>query len=236
MKTLYVLGDSHAHQLSIAFRLNKFTGFSDIGIDVQFRLFGAVKQGIRPHHKMEDNRIILLEDNWSERALPFAASDIGDPDTAYVLSLPFNVTPMLRQLEFNKMTTDPRDAKRQFLSAGLVSELITRRNRLGVTLACDMQKIGLRTTVLASPRPFVNNSFARGNAATLAGLVDQFFDQTSQSLADGGVNSLHQPPETLEADGIFTQARYNSGDEQHAIKEYYAQMLNHMVNAAPSFF
>lgn len=230
MKKIYILGDSHAHQLSIAYRMCKMRDFADAGFDVEFRLFGAVKQGVNPHHALEGREIRLLEENWEQKVLPVSPDDLDNPDVTYLLSLPFNITPLLRMFDFKTQTTIPGDRQRQFLSDALVSELVVRRSGLGVALAKDMHAIGMRTVVVSSPHPFANNTFSRFNRATLERLITRFFTQTEQALNEVGVPVIAQPERTLISDGIFTRAGFNSGDQQHATRDYYTDMLRHILS------
>ncbi|WP_319530884.1 hypothetical protein [uncultured Cohaesibacter sp.] len=266
MRKVFILGDSHAYQIELAHRETDKLDDKALGLELEFRTFGAVRQGIRPHHRVVGSRIELLEDNWQEKILPLE-NDPMDGTAIYVLSLPFNITPMLRSIEFSSLTNNPEeclhhpkqqgwveqlierhvapilrkihvlpkrkkqeDKGRQFISKGLMSQLIERRSGLGVALARDMKKIGMTVIVVASPRPFSHVPFAPDNPGLFCDLVDQFVTETTDALEASGIPVLQQPEGTLDTKQQLTRAELDRGDEQHASLVYYSETLKELLD------
>ena len=70
MRKVFILGDSHAYQIELAHRRTDKLDEKAWGLELEFRTFGAVKQGVRPHHRVVGSHIELLEDNWRKRSFP----------------------------------------------------------------------------------------------------------------------------------------------------------------------
>ena len=265
MRKVFILGDSHAYQIELAHRRTDKLDEKALGLELEFRTFGAVRQGVRPHHRVVGSHIELLEDNWREKILPLE-NDPMDGTSLYVLSLPFNITPMLRSIEFSALTNNPTDClhqpkhkgmvsqimerdvapllrkirvlpkkkkhednARQFISKGLMSQLIQRRSSLGVALARDMKQVGMSVVVVASPRPFSHVPFTSDNPGLFRALVDQFVTETTEALESSGIAVLRQPESSLDKEKCLTRSELDRGDQQHASEDYYSEVLKDLL-------
>lgn len=228
-KKIYVIGDSHAVQLS---RTDRRIG----GTGVMFHPFGAVKQSINPHHKLGagGKSIDLLEQNWQVRSLPISDADLFDQETIYYISLPFNVFPLLRTTDTTKFTIDPTDRKRDFLSVTAQRALFARRNKLALAMVSDMAKIGLNVVVIENARPFVGADQTQADNDMLLNLSSRYYDWTNSLLERENVRVLHQPQHTRE--GMHqTAAKFldeNDPSKQHGNGSYYEIVLSSILEDA----
>lgn len=221
MREVFVIGDSHSNCLRRVAEALRPEAKSWLHV----RPFGAVRQGIRFHHEVDGETIKLLEENWPIKALPFDPSHRNDPDVLYILSMPYNYSPLLRAIEYDRFTIDPTDEERDFLSEAAVSALIHRRNRLGIALARDMRAIGLNVAVIEAPRIFENRPFVDDMTAAKA-IGRRYFEETAKDLDAAGVPIIRQPPNTIGADGLTLAAFAREGDYQHGNSDLYALMID----------
>ncbi len=218
---IVVLGDSHAHCLRLA-QAQPDPTFS-------FKAFGAVKQSIYFHHRVEGKTIKLLEQNWKVRQLPLEESHIGNADVLYVLSLPHNYAPLLRNIEYDRFTIDPANSDRAFMSVAAVNALIHRRNRLGIALAVDMKRIGLNVATVEAPRIFVNKPY-EGDPLMSAEICFRYFIETNKALKEAGIPVIHQPARTIDSSG-YTKGEYASeADQQHGNTRFYQEVLKDIAD------
>ncbi|MDZ4095331.1 MAG: hypothetical protein U1D35_10550 [Paracoccaceae bacterium] len=227
LKKLYIIGDSHAEMCR---RVAARTKLVSDACQIVYRPFGAVKQGIRLHHRLDGKAITLLEDNWREKTLPFDPADIGSAEVGYCLSLPFNSLPMLRLMQPQRFTFFRADPRRAFLSKQAMRELILRRNQLGVALARDMVGIGLNTFVMEAPRPFENHEYVSENQASFDLLCQEFYRQTTESLLAVGAQIIGQPAQTINPQGR-TRGEFSEGDQQHGTPAYYGLQIEAAIDA-----
>lgn len=224
MVKVYIIGDSHSEVMRhIGLQEKPEQAFA--GIELVYKPFGAVKQGITLHHKRQGDTLALLEENWRVKSLPFEASDRQNPEVVYALHLPFNVLPLLRTLQLDEYTTDPKDQTRDFLTPQTVAALVARRNRLGVAMARDMVALGLRTYVFEAPRPFAGHPYVSTNLRSFNDIVRAYWAQTRAAVAAAGARLIEQPAATITADGLASRAELNKGDGQHANPDFYLEQL-----------
>lgn len=228
-KRIYIVGDSHSQMLRSAAKGIELS-------NVTFMPFGAVKQSVKPHHRISSDlrSIQLLEENWQVKSLPISADDMYNDDVHYYISLPFNVFPLARRIDTQKYTISPLDTDRAYLSKNAQDVLFERRNKLAIGLIADMVKIGLKVTAVESPRPFVDAPLSEFDNDTVIEISNRYYRRTREDLVAVGARVVGQPQSTMDQSGQ-TLAKYRSeADNQHGTAEFYSLLLNDILaDAAP---